>query len=175
MAQQKQIRLGTMRWRVQSLALFSGLRSQRCRELWCRSQTQLESVIAGLWRRPAATAPIRPLVWKPPYAASAALKRQKTKKKSIIFEHFDTSFQNCPPESGICFYSHRHLFECCFFILLPVTESLHQFHVCQSEWHKNYILVLIFLSLILGKVKTSCHIMIMTTITKRVIISANNC
>ena len=34
-----------------------------------------------LWCRPAATAPIRPLAWDPPYAAGAALKRQKKKKK----------------------------------------------------------------------------------------------
>ena len=34
-----------------------------------------------LWRRPAAAAPIRPLVGEPPYAAGAALKRQKIKKK----------------------------------------------------------------------------------------------
>ena len=34
---------------------------------------------ALLW--PAATAWIRPLAWEPPYAASAALKRQKTKTK----------------------------------------------------------------------------------------------
>jgi len=37
-----------------------------------------------LWRRPVATAPIRPLAWEPPYAAGAALekaKRQKKKKK----------------------------------------------------------------------------------------------
>ena len=30
-----------------------------------------------LWGRPAATAPIRPLAWEPPYAAGVALKRQK--------------------------------------------------------------------------------------------------
>ena len=30
-----------------------------------------------LWRRPAATALIRPLAWEPPYAADVALKRQK--------------------------------------------------------------------------------------------------
>ena len=37
-----------------------------------------------LWLRPAATAPIRPLAWEPPYAVGAALekvKRQKKKKK----------------------------------------------------------------------------------------------
>ena len=39
-----------------------------------------------LWCRPAATAPIRPLSWEPPDAASVALKRQQdkqtTKKKN---------------------------------------------------------------------------------------------
>ena len=46
MAQWKRIRLGTMRLRVQSLALLSGLRILRCSELWCRSQMQLGSGIA---------------------------------------------------------------------------------------------------------------------------------
>ena len=39
-----------------------------------------------LWRRPAATAPIRPLAWESPYAAGAAqemAKRQKKETKSI--------------------------------------------------------------------------------------------
>ena len=34
-----------------------------------------------LWCRPEATAPIRPLAWKHPYAVGVALKRQKKKKK----------------------------------------------------------------------------------------------
>ena len=37
-----------------------------------------------LWRRPVATAPIRPLAWESPYAEGAAqemAKRQKKKKK----------------------------------------------------------------------------------------------
>ena len=42
-AQQKQIQLGTMRFRVQSLVSLSGLRSRHCRELWSMSQTQLGS------------------------------------------------------------------------------------------------------------------------------------
>ena len=45
-AQRKQIQLGTMRFRVQSLAWLSGLRIQCCHELWCRSQTGLGSGIA---------------------------------------------------------------------------------------------------------------------------------
>ena len=43
MSQQKQIQLGTMTFRVLSLALFSGLRIRHCRELRCRSQTRLGS------------------------------------------------------------------------------------------------------------------------------------
>ena len=41
-------------------------------------------VLLWLWGRPAATAPIRPLAWAPPYAAGAAqemAKRQKKKKE----------------------------------------------------------------------------------------------
>ena len=48
-----------------------------------------DPALLWLWRRPVATAPIRPLAWEPPYAAGAAQeiattttkKRQKTKKK----------------------------------------------------------------------------------------------
>ena len=47
----------------------------------CGVGRRLGSDLALLWRRPAATAPIRPLAWKPPYAAGVALKRQKTKRK----------------------------------------------------------------------------------------------
>ena len=43
MAQQKLIHLGTMRLWVRFLALLSGLRFWHCRDLWCRSQTQLGS------------------------------------------------------------------------------------------------------------------------------------
>ena len=45
-AQQKQIRLGTMRLQVQSLASLSELRIQHCRELWCRLQTRLGSCVS---------------------------------------------------------------------------------------------------------------------------------
>ena len=95
--QWKGIRLGTMRLQVRSLALLSGLRIWHCHELWCRSKTWLRSGIAvscgvgcrpgsdpeflWLWRRPAATAPIRPLAWEPPYAAGAAQQMAKDKKK----------------------------------------------------------------------------------------------
>ena len=40
-----------------------------------------DMVLLWLLHRPEATAPIRPLVWEPPYAAGVALKGQKTKNK----------------------------------------------------------------------------------------------
>ena len=69
-----------MRMQVRSLASLSGLRIRCCRELWCRWQTQLGSGVG--W---AAMAPIRPLAWEHPCAASVALKRQKDKKKKKGF------------------------------------------------------------------------------------------
>ena len=53
----------------------------RCHELWYRSQTQLRPCLLWLWRRPAATAPIGPLDWEPPYAVGAARKSKRKKKK----------------------------------------------------------------------------------------------
>ena len=40
-----------------------------------------EPGLLWLWCRLAATAPIQPLAWEPPYAMCAALKKKKTKKK----------------------------------------------------------------------------------------------
>ena len=37
----------------------------------------LDLALQWLWYRPIAVAPIRPLAWEPPYAAGAALKREK--------------------------------------------------------------------------------------------------
>ena len=62
------------------LALLSGLRIQRCRELWCRSQMRLGSPIAVAL----AAALFRPLAWEPPYAAGMAQKWQKDKNKQTI-------------------------------------------------------------------------------------------
>jgi len=41
----------------------------------------LDPELLWLWRRPAATVPIRPLAWEPPYAERAALKKDKKIKK----------------------------------------------------------------------------------------------
>ena len=67
--QRTRIRLGTVRLRVRSLVLLSGVKDLAL--LW-------------LWRRPVATAPIRPLAWEPPYAAGTALKDKKMKKKLFL-------------------------------------------------------------------------------------------
>ena len=71
-----------MRLQVLSLALLSGLRIQRCHELWCRSQTKSDLALLWLWRRLAATAPISPLAWEPAYAEGAAL--EMAKKTQLI-------------------------------------------------------------------------------------------
>ena len=36
-----------------------------------------DPALLWLWCRPAATAPIRPLAWEPPYAAGAALDKEE--------------------------------------------------------------------------------------------------
>jgi len=41
----------------------------------------LDPVLLWLWRRLAATAPIRPLAWEPPYVAGAAQEIAKKDKK----------------------------------------------------------------------------------------------
>ena len=57
-----------------SVALLSGLRIQRCRELWCRSQTRLGSHIA-------VAVAFGALAWEPPHPAGVALKRKKKKER----------------------------------------------------------------------------------------------
>ena len=44
----------------------------------------LDLVLLWLWRRPVATAPIRPLAWEAPYALGADLKKKKAKILHII-------------------------------------------------------------------------------------------
>ena len=50
----------------------------------------MDLVLLWLWRRPAATAPIRPLAWEPPHAIGAALKRQKTHTHTHTHTHTNT-------------------------------------------------------------------------------------
>ena len=41
----------------------------------------LDPELLWLWHRPAATAPIRPLAWEPPYAAGGVLEKDKKTKQ----------------------------------------------------------------------------------------------
>ena len=56
--------------------LARGFGIPSCHELWCRSQTWLESCAAV-----AVPAPVCPLAWDSPYAVGVALKGQKKKKR----------------------------------------------------------------------------------------------
>ena len=51
------------------------------RHSWSHCATAGNSCHLFLWRRLAATAPIRPLAWEPPYDVGAALEKAKRKKK----------------------------------------------------------------------------------------------
>ena len=60
-----------------------------------------EPVLLWLWSRLAATAPIRPLAWKPPYATRAAqemAKRPKKKKKKSFHLSQLAVLQSCPSQ-----------------------------------------------------------------------------
>ena len=78
-AQWKRIWLVSMRMKVRSLALLSGLCgiAMSC-GVGCRCG--LDLLLLWLCCRPTATALIWPLAWEPPYAAGVGLKRQKFKK-----------------------------------------------------------------------------------------------
>ena len=69
-----------MRMWVGYMALLSGLRIWSFCELWCRFRHGSDPMLLWLWQRPAATAPIRPLAWEPPYAMGAALEKAKSQK-----------------------------------------------------------------------------------------------
>ena len=79
--QWEQIRLGTMRLWVRSLALLRGVRIQRCRELWCRLQMRLGSGIAVAVAWASSCSSDSAPSWELPYAAGAAPKSKKKKKE----------------------------------------------------------------------------------------------
>ena len=81
MVEQKQIRLGSMRLWLLSLALLSGLRVWHCCKLRCRLQTWSDLALLWLWCRLAAVALIGPLPWELPYVSGTALKKPKKKRK----------------------------------------------------------------------------------------------
>ena len=63
----------------------------------------LDPALLWLWHRPAAAAPIQPLGWEPPKAASAALESKKKDRKE------KTKIINTRNEREICLYiSYKH-------------------------------------------------------------------
>ena len=84
--------------RVLSLALLTGLRIQRCRELWCSRRHG--SDLAWLWRRAAATAPIQPLAWEPSYDMGAAPQKRKKSSKAQSMTRNSDGGPNQPPPSS---------------------------------------------------------------------------
>ena len=71
-----------MRLRVRSLASIGGLGSGAALSSGegYRRSSDPALLRLWLWRRPVATAPIRPLAWEPPYATGAALEKAKRQK-----------------------------------------------------------------------------------------------
>ena len=80
MVQQKRIRLGTMRLQVDPWLHSVGSGSGVAMSCGVGRGRGSDRALLLLWRRKAAVALIRPLAWEPPYAAGAALKKQKKKK-----------------------------------------------------------------------------------------------
>ena len=81
-AQQKRIRLGTMRLRVLVPGLAQWVKDRSIVAVSCGIgyRCGLNLALLWLWCRLAAVAPFRRLAWEPPYAADAALKKRKKEK-----------------------------------------------------------------------------------------------
>ena len=78
----KWIQLGIMRLQVRSLASLSWLRIQRCRELWCRLQTQLGSHVAvAVAKASSYSSDSTPSLETSICHGCTALKQQKPEKK----------------------------------------------------------------------------------------------
>ena len=75
--------LASMRMRVWSLALLSGLKDHVTESCCVGSGRSSDPLLPWLWRRLAAAAPIRPLGWERPYAVGMDTKRQKRKKRYV--------------------------------------------------------------------------------------------
>ena len=63
----------------------------------------LDPALLWLWRRPVATAPIRPLAWEPLYAEEAALEKAQRQKKKKSQSHLSSTF---PPGLSLIFLAH---------------------------------------------------------------------
>ena len=74
------------------------------------AQWAKDPALLWLWRRPAATAPTRPLASEPPYAAGVAL---KSRNKEIYSSHHPLSTSFLQGARGAQLYSHPWLVSPC--------------------------------------------------------------
>ena len=72
-----------MRMEVPSLASRSELRIWHYMSCGVGRSHGLDLVLLWLWCRPAATAPIQPLAWEPPYTTGASLEGKKDQKEKV--------------------------------------------------------------------------------------------
>ena len=85
-AQWKRIWLGTMRLRVQSLVLLSGLRIWHCQELWCRLRTRLGPGVAVSVAEPSSySSDLTSSLGTSTCCKCGAKKQEKKKRKSGFF------------------------------------------------------------------------------------------
>ena len=88
----------------------------------------LDLALLWLWSRLAATAPIRPLAWEPPYATGAALEKTGKKKRNYcfiysMFVYIYSPFLTC--EFSYTFNVASHTFSGIIFLL----SEVHPFQV----------------------------------------------
>ena len=90
-----------------------------------------DPMLLWLWCRPAATAPIGPLAWEPPYAEGAAQEiAKRPKKKKKIYQVFGISLFSsrlCMSRKNLPFFASLALFFLC-----PVTITLLFFNKIKS-------------------------------------------
>ena len=133
MAQQKRIRLGTMRLQVQvrSLPLLSGLRIWHCHELWCRLQTWLGSCVAVTVAQASSYSsdqtPSLGISMCRRCGPKRKTKKKKTKKKNVLFDPISHSLDSTHRNK-----KHQHIklcvqkcfLQCVFFFLGPNLQHM---------------------------------------------------
>jgi len=78
-----------------------------------------DPVLLWPWRRPAATAPIRPPAWESPYAAGVALEKAKKKKKKKKEVHGNSPYltESASSRMGKISQALCKTTEVCFYII----------------------------------------------------------
>ena len=81
MVQWKQIQLVTMRLQFHPWPCSVGQRSSIAMTCGVGQRCSSDLALLRLWRRLAATVPIRPLAWEPPFNVGVVLKKRQKKRK----------------------------------------------------------------------------------------------